>query len=392
MGGTFRAVIAENSCPCVRKKIIELIACGVGVSEVARLTGLSRKTVYKWIARSEDAGDAGLLDRSRAPHHFERFEGEQADWLLDVRRRFPRWGPRKLLHYAARQRPEDAWPARSTVAELLRRNGLIASRLPARRFREPFLYAGPAPTQPNERWTMDFKGDFRVGDGARVMPFTLRDAASRKILDLYVTPVIRAELVKRRLERAFREFGMPKEIQSDNGQPFASNGLAQLTAVSAWLLRHDVVPVLSRPGKPQDNGAHERMHRDYKAETTRPPAANARGQQRRSDRWVRHFNEERPHEALGGDVPDERWQPSPRRYERRVGPPEYPHWWEKRRVDVTGHVSWKGESIRCGKGLRDHVLGFEPHDDGLWQIHLGNFAIGLLDERGVCRVLSLRKM
>jgi transposase InsO family protein len=375
----------------MRRKIVQLVGHGVSVAEVARITGFSRKTVYKWVARREEAGEDGLLDRSRAPHHFERFDDERAEWLLELRRRFPRWGPRKLLHYAARHRPQDEWPARSTVAALLKRHGLVDKRAPRPVFREPFLHAGPTPTEPNDRWTMDFKGDFRLGDGTIVKPFTLRDAASRKILDLRVTSAIRAELVKDRLEKAFHEFGMPKEIQSDNGQPFASNGLAQLTALSAWLLRHDVQPVLSRPGKPQDNGAHERMHRDYKAETTRPPAANARAQQARSNRWLRHFNEERPHEALDGAVPEERWKPSPRRYERRVGPPEYPRWWETRSVELTGHFSWRSQAVRCGKGLRHQVLGFKPVDDGIWHIHLGNFAIGIFDERSGGRVLSLRK-
>ncbi len=378
-----------RSCMCVRKRLVELVERDVSVSEASRLCGLSRKTAYKWIRRSEQEGKRGLLDRSRAPHHIERFEGDAAEWLLDLRRKFPRWGPKKLLQYAERHRPSDAWPARSTVAALLQRRGLITAKPTRAEQRIPFRYAGPTPTEPNARWTMDFKGDFRLKDGTWTKPFTLRDAASRMVLDLCVTSTTRSEFVQSRLERAFRAFGMPDEIQSDTGSPFASVGLAQLTSLSVWLLRHDVEPVLSRPGKPQDNGAHERMHRDYKAEATRPPAANARAQQRRSTSWMRHFNEERPHDALGGDVPREHWSPSKKRYEPTLSAAEYPSWWSTRRVDSDGNIYWHDQKISCSRALRRETIGLEPVDDGVWRVHLARFPIALFDETARPRFFNL---
>lgn len=262
----------EKSYPNVRKSIVELVATGMSISEVSRTTGLSRKAVYKWIARAEAEGIAGLTDRSRARHSYEeRFDDERAEWLVALRLKNENWGPTTLLYYAHKHRPSDSWPSKSTVATLLHRRGLILPRRPRATHRMALLPVGPPPLSPNARWTMDFKGDFRLGDRTLVKPFTLRDGFSRMILDVHVTVSTSYEVVKLRLEKAFRAYGMPDEIQSDNGPPFASTGLGLLSALSVWLIRHDVLPVLSRPGKPQDNGAHERMHRDYKSPTQLVP-------------------------------------------------------------------------------------------------------------------------
>jgi hypothetical protein len=229
---------------------------------------------------------------------------------------------------------------------------------------------------------MDFKGDFRLGNGTRCLPFTLRDAASRKILSVRAMPSTHAEPVKADLERTFREYGLPEELQSDNGSPFAGQGLSCLSRLSVWFLKLGVVPVLSRPGKPQDNGGHERMHRDLKAETTRPPGHDAIAQQRKFNAFIRCFNEERPHEALGGDVPDEHWEQSSRSFPASVKAPEYPAWWETRRVCPSdGTFSWRDEAISLTKALGGEQVGLEPIDDGLWRIHFYGFAVGLFDER-----------
>lgn len=382
----------EKSYPNVRKSIVELVATGMSISEVSRTTGLSRKAVYKWIARAEAEGIAGLTDRSRARHSYEeRFDDERAEWLVALRLKNENWGPTTLLYYAHKHRPNDSWPSKSTVATLLHRRGLILPRRPRATHRMALLPVGPPPLSPNARWTMDFKGDFRLGDRTLVKPFTLRDGFSRMILDVHVTVSTSYEVVKLRLEKAFRAYGMPDEIQSDNGPPFASTGLGLLSALSVWLIRHDVLPVLSRPGKPQDNGAHERMHRDYKADTTRPPAHDILSQQRRSSRWKRAFNEVRPHHALGGDVPREHWTPSPRRYTPMSTPPEYPSWWETRRADINGEITWHNQPLACGKALRRQTLGLEPIDDGVWRIHFAKCAIGIFNERLGLRVLDLRR-
>ena len=367
---------------CRRKQLVDMAELGTSVSEAARLCGLSRSKAYKWLERFRDGGDAALENRKRARLDTGRFEGPLADRLLDLRRKHPTWGPKKLLHWLER-RTDEPLPAASTVGELLKRHLLV---LPRRRVQRhsPFRFAGPTPTEPNARWTMDFKGDFRLGDGTKCFPLTLRDAASRKLLSIKGLPTTSSGPVKVELERRFQEHGLPIELQSDNGTPFATTGLSCLSTLSVWLLKLDVVPVLSRPAKPQDNGAHERMHRDLKDETTRPPANTMRGQQRQFDSFRRLFNEERPHEALGGDVPDDYFEASPREFPTRLPEPRYPGWWELRRVNrAASTISWGGRVVKVNDALGGEDLAFEPVDDGLWRVHFYRFNIGLFDERGV---------
>lgn len=364
---------------CRRKGLVELVHSGVGLAEAARTCGMSRNKAYKWLARFDEGGEAALEDRSRARKDIPRFEGPLAERVLDTRRRL-RWGARKLRDHLRNSGIEDV-PARSTIENLLKRHGLVQPRQ-RRQTHVPFRYAGPVPTEPNARWTMDFKGDFRLGNGTKCLPFTLRDAASRKILSIRVVPSTHTDPTKAELEHVFRDCGLPKELQSDNGPPFASSGLSSLSKLSVWLLKLGVVPVFSRPGKPQDNGGHERMHRDLKAETTRPPGYDAIAQQTKFNAFRSCFNAERPHEALSGDVPDQHWEPSPRSFPTGVAAPEYPGWWETRRVcQSDGHFSWRDEMISLTVALGGEQIGLEPVDDGLWRIHFYSFAIGLFDER-----------
>jgi transposase InsO family protein len=370
----------ENCPVCKRRSVVELIHSGVAIAEAARQCGMSRTKANKWLARYDEGGQEALEDRSRARSDPGRFEGPLAERLVELRLKYS-WGPKKLLQYLSRKGERDL-PAASTVGGLLSRRGLVQPRK-RRRAHEPFQYAGPVPAEPNARWTMDFKGDFRLGDGALCLPFTLRDAASRKVLSIRAMTSTRAAPVQAELERTFGEHGLPEELQSDNGPPFASSGLCCLSKLSVWLLKLGVVPVLSRPGKPQDNGGHERMHRDLKAETTRPPALDACAQQRKFDAFRRRFNEERPHEALDGDVPEEHWVPSPRSFPRQVPQPEYPAWWETRRVCPSdGTFSWRNQPIDLSEALSGERIALEPVDDGLWRIHFHEFAVGLFDETG----------
>jgi len=388
--------VAEiGSCPmCSRVAVVRLVEGGSSVVDAARRAAMSRKTAYKWLERYQAVGAVALEDRSRARHTVERFEGEVADELVELRRKHPTWGPRKLLQHFARKDPRRELPAASTVGALLKRLGLVEARVRVQSH-VPFRYAGPTPSEANARWTMDFKGDFRTGDGTKCLPFTLRDAASRMVLSIRVMPSPSGPLVGAELEQRFREYGLPLELQSDGGPPFATSGLARLSALSVWLMKLGVCPVLSRPGKPQDNGGHERMHRDLKAETTRPPARTVRGQQRRFNAFRSCFNEERPHDALGGKVPAERWQPSMRTFPPKVSSWDYPGWWEERRVNAAaGTFSWKDQAIKCNDALGGEVIGFEPtqNEDGVWRIHFRSFVIGLFDERQTePRVISLQR-
>lgn len=383
----------KGTCPVgERGQLVKLVRGGFYVGEVAAMFGVSRKTAHKWLGRADRLGEEGLRDLSRARHHIERFEGPAADALLALRRKHPSWGPRKLLDALKVQKPRLDWPAVSTAGELLKRAGLVSPR-PRRAPRgiAPYQVGDTQPTKPNDRWTVDFKGEFRLGDGTLCFPLTLRDAISRKVLDIHALPTIRGIDVRQRYEWAFREYGMPVEMGSDTGKPFASPGLARLSSLNVYLLKLGIRPVFSRPGKPQDNGGHERMHRDLKAETTRPPAKNMKAQQRRFDAFQDCFNVERPHEALEGCTPDSCWTSSPRPYPSKIEEPQYPAHWETRMASEQGRILWKSSSVAVTTALKHQRVGLEPIDDGVWRVHFAALAIGLFDERSSPhKVLGLR--
>lgn len=373
----------KGKCPVgERLQLVELVRCGVKVVEVAAMFGVSRKTAHKWLSRAEQEGLRALNDRSRARHHIERFEGPATEALLKLRREHPTWGARKLLDALRNQQPRLKLPAASTASDLLRRAGLITQR-PARspRGRPSYRPGDTEPQAPNDRWTVDFKGEFRLGDGSLCFPLTLRDAVSRKLLDVHGLTDTRGTGVLKRYEWAFREYGLPLELHSDTGQPFGSKGLARLSWLSVYLLKLGIRPVFSRPGKPQDNGGHERMHRDLKAETTRPPAEHLRAQQKRFDSFCECFNEERPHEALGGRPPDSVWVHSSRPYPPRLGDPHYPAHWEVRRTMSNGGFMWKHAQVYVTSALAYERVGLEPIDDGVWRVHFAAQPLGIFDER-----------
>lgn len=365
-----------------RRQLVALVREGLPIREVAAMFGISRKTAHKWLKRAAELGEQGLVDQSRARLHVERFEGPATDELLRLRRKHPTWGPRKLLQVLEHQQPQLTLPAVSTAGEMLKRAGLVTPR-PKRAPPGVAAYkvGDSQPRVPNDRWTVDFKGEFRLANGALCFPLTLRDAVSRKLLDVYGLPDTRGAGVLKRYERAFREYGLPLEMHSDGGKPFASIGLAKLSGLAVYLLKLGIRPVFSRPGKPQDNGGHERMHRDLKAETVRPPAAHLAEQQRRFDSFRACFNEERPHEALGGKTPDSVWTPSSRGYPTKLGDPEYPAHWEKRRANEHGRILWKSERFNVNTALAKQLVGLEPIDDGIWRVHFASLSVGVLDER-----------
>jgi putative transposase len=368
-----------------RIQLVELVRNrDVPVAEAARVFGVSRKTAHKWLARADAFGlENGLRDASRARHRQEQFEGPAVELLLELRRQHPTWGPRTLLYSVARKEPNLVLPAASTLGDILRRQGLVAPRKrKARPGTSPYLPGDSTPLEPNDRWTIDFKGQFRLLNGELCYPLTLRDAVSRAVLRIDAFECTRGGLVLPVLTTAFEEHGLPLELHSDTGSPFASNGLARLSTVSVFALKLGIRPVFSRPGKPQDNGGHERMHRDLKAETTRPPSRTVAEQQHRFDAFRTVFNEDRPHHALAGETPMSRWKPSPRKMPSSIPEPSYPKHWETRRVDRSACLYWHSRPVMVTKALMGEPLGLEPIDDGLWRIHFASLAIALLDERG----------
>lgn len=354
----------------------------ISLTELAAQYGVSRKTAYKWIARFDPgSGEAfGLADRSRRPHESPtQMAAAVAKILLELRRKHPRYGAKKLLWLAERLPGEHVWPARSTVHDLLRRRGLLRARPRVPPVRMPFHLA-PI-TAANDTWTTDYKGQFRTGDGRYCYPLTLRDGWSRFVLrcDGLLGPTLAATQV--RFERAFAEYGLPVRIRSDNGKPFAGIGLARLSTLTVWWMRLGIIVERIALGRPEQNGSHEQFHGVLKAHTARPPAATLRAQQRRFDHFRREYNEVRPHEALQGERPADRYTPSCRPLPRRLSPIEYPGHMEVRRISSSGTVSLRNRRCDVSVTLANQYVGFEEVADGVWTLYFMATPLARFDER-----------
>jgi len=352
------------------------------MTELAAHYGVSRKTGYKWLAHYEALGARGLCDRSRRPHHSPHAtDADVVEALIALRRRHPRWGAKKLLAVAARRYGALEWPSRSTVCTLLQKHGLVAPR--RRRVRSPHAPASPLPaiTAPNQVWTTDFKGEFRTGDGVYCYPLTLRDGFSRFVLRCDALLGRTTAATRQRFERAFRDHGLPARIRSDNGGPFASPGLGGLSQLNVWWMRLGIVPERIAPGHPEQNGSHEQFHSVLKAETARPPAAHCTAQQQRFRRFVREYNEERPHEALHDQPPATCYEPSRRSLPARVPPLDYPGHMEVRFVSGNGCLSWKSAPLFVATALAGEYVAFEEVDDGIWTLWFATVALARYDAR-----------
>lgn len=342
--------------------------------------GISRQWGYELVRRYRAEGLAGLEPRSRAPHRPGRaMPAAIAEAIVALRREHPHWGPKKLRAVLARRAPETAWPAPSSMGDLLRREGLIRSR---RRRRTPLPLSRPfAPVRaPNDLWCIDFKGWFRTGDGRRCDPLTMSDADSRYVLVCRgVAPT--AEGVDPVTDAAFREHGLPLAIRSDNGPPFAGSGAGGLTRLTVKWIKLGIRLERTDPGSPQQNGRHERMHATLKAETACPPAASLAAQQLRFDRFRAVYNHERPHEALGQETPASRYRPSPRAYPPRVEEPYYDAEQAVRRVRSNGEIKWGGDLIFVSEALVGEPVGVAETETGDWIIRFADHPLGLIDRR-----------
>ena len=353
----------------------------LSVTELCDLYGVSRKTAYKWIERYLRQGPAGLEERSRRPQLSpKRTPDEVTVALLQARRRHPSWGGKKLLTVVQRRHPSWELPHRSTVCDILSRHGMVAKKRQRRRIGHPGKPT-TAILAPNDVWSADYKGEFRTGNGIYCYPLTVADGYSRYLIGcqgLGSTAVTEAKPVFTRL---FKEYGLPRRIRTDNGVPFATNTLARLSRLSAWWVRLGIVPEFIEPGKPQQNGRHERMHRTLKAETTRPPAASLPAQQRKFNDFREEFNHERPHEALDMKTPAALYRPSPREMPERIPPFEYPDRFEVRYVSGNGGIRWKRDWVNVSTVCIGEYVALEEIDDGIWNVYFGPLKLGRLNER-----------
>lgn len=349
--------------------------------DACRHFGISRKTGYKIVARHAELGMAGLADGSRAPKtHPNQSPPEVEAAVLRVRKAHPTWGSKKILATLDRERPDEIWPARSTIDAILKRAGVVEPR--GKRIRRqpsapPFVEAAAS----NDVWSMDYKGWFRVGDGTRCDPLTVNDAFSRASIVCHAMVAPKLGDVQRRLEAAFGAFGLPKFMLSDSGPPFGSSGLGRLSRLGVWLVRIGVVPVLIEPARPDQNGRHERFHETLKAETASPPSGSIRSQQAAFDRFQQIYNEERPHEALGMKTPAEVHELSSRELPANPPPHVYGDGFEHRSVRPDGGIKWAGGQVFVGEAFAGEVVGLAAVDDGRWHVHLGPLRLGVLHER-----------
>lgn len=350
------------------------------MTELAERYTISRKTAYKWVARYEADPAAGLTDRSRAPHaHGRRTPEEVAEAIVALRRRYPRWGPKKLRAILAEQAPGQRWPVASTIGEVLRRERM-SERRRRPRYVVPLTQPLAAAHQPNEVWSADFKGWFRTADGSRCDPLTIIDNYSRWVLCCRITPPTDAG-VRPWCERIFREYGLPRALRTDNGTPFASSGAAQLTRLSVWWLKLGIQLDRIAPGHPEQNGRHERFHRTLQDETAQPPAATVAQQQRRFDRMRREFNEARPHEALGQQPPARHYVSSPRPYPSRLEEPQYDALHQVRRIKDKGQIKWGGDEVFVCEALRGELVGLAETARGDWVIRFMHVELGRLERK-----------
>jgi transposase InsO family protein len=362
-----------------RLRFVARLLDGEGMSEVCREFGISRKTGYKLFNRYKDHGLAALSDRSRRPVRYANQLPPQVESLIvAAKREKPHWGARKIRELLVRRLAGDVRvPARSTVHAVLDRHGLVA-RARRRRGRAEGtpLSAG---TAPNDLWCADYKGEFKLGNGRYCYPLTVTDHASRTLLMCDAHESIKEVNAFDAFQRLFAERGLPGAIRSDNGVPFASpNGLYNLSKLSVWWLRLGIAIERIRPGHPQQNGRHERMHLTLKKEATRPPAMNGLQQQARFDAFLAEFNTERPHEALDMKTPAEVYRPSGRAYD---GLPDVAYPYHDRDILVTacGRICMHRKKINISTALAGQRLGIKEVDDSIWLVSFMRYDLGYID-------------
>ena len=349
------------------------------IAELCRYYGISRPTAYKWLNRYREEGIDGLKERSRAPqHHANAVAIPTEQMILNVRQQHPHWGARKIRARLEREFPQQRWPAASTIGELLERNGLIVPR-PRRRRCTPTAPPLRTGQYPNAVWCADFKGWFCTQDGRRCDPLTLLDQCSRYLLRCQLLRRTTGGAVRALCEAAFREYGLPEVIRTDNGAPFASRGIGGLSRLSVWWLKLGIRPERIQPGQPQQNGAQERFHRTLKEETATPPAVSWNAQQRRLDRFRQEYNCERPHQALAQQTPESRYALSWRPYPERLRTVQYRSGLPVRRVQKHGEFRWQHENVFLGQAFSGEPIGLEAITERYYRIYFTDYPLGLFD-------------
>ena len=362
-----------------RLRFVAKLLEGETMTEACREFGISRKTGYKIFHRYKESGFESLSDRSRRPVRYANQLAPQLEGMIvSLKREKPHWGARKIRELLVRRLDGDVRiPAKSTIHAVLHRNGLVKGVV-RRRHRAAGTSLSPG-TAPNDLWCVDFKGEFRLGNGQYCYPLTVTDHASRYLLMCEALESTREATAITAFEQLFLERGLPLSIRSDNGVPFASpNSLFNLSKLSVWWLRLGIAIERIQPGQPQQNGRHERMHLTLKRETTRPPQMNTLQQQARFDSFIEEFNQERPHEALAMKTPAEVYSPSARAYN---GLPELTYPLHDRDVVVTacGRICLHRKRVNLSHVFAGQRVGIKEVDEGIWIVSFMHYDLGFID-------------
>jgi putative transposase len=367
-----------------RLRFVARLLDGEKMAPLCQEFGISRKTGYKIYDRYKDCGVQGLTDRSRRPYrHANQLPMTVEKWILRLKREYPNWGAPKIRERLRKRCPDLQCPAISTVHAVLDRHGMVTPK------RRPTRHAPGTPlqasTEPNDLWCADYKGEFMLADRRYCYPLTVTDFATRYLLACEGLTTTKEQYAIPVFERVFREYGLPRTIRTDNGVPFAStSALYGLSKLSVWWLRLGIHLERIKPGHPEQNGRHERMHLTLKREATKPAAANALQQQARFDAFVEQFNRERPHEALAMKVPGEVYHLSPRAY---TGLPhlEYPfHDWSAT-VTHCGRVCYRGQKVNVSQALAGQLVGVRQVSDRIWLVTFMHYDLGYFDDE-TCRL------
>jgi putative transposase len=349
------------------------------VTEACQRRNVSRKTAYKYLKRFRAEGLSGLEERSRRPHGSPSATPAQVcDLLIATKKARRHWGPKKLLGYLTKRYPELDFPAPSTVGAILKGAGLVDSK---RRRHPPLAPAvwereRTAGDAPNRVWCIDFKGEFRLGNGQLCYPLTLIDLFSRDPRTIHALSSTKGAPVREELTRVFERDGLPDVIRSDRGTPFASGAIGGISKLAIWWLKLGIRLERNDPGHPEQNGALERMHRTLKAETTRPPEKDLEQQQQTFDAFRAEYSQERPHEGIGMRCPADLYVPSVRAMPSVLPEVSYPGHFEVRSVRPDGYIKWAGRQIFVSEVLHRERVGIEPVDEGLWSLYFGSCLLG----------------
>ena len=361
-----------------KKFILEATGGYFTHTELCQRFGISRKTGYKWLHRYQAEGPDGLADRSHRPHSCPHAaESNVIEAAIELRKRRMSWGPKKIHVRLMTLHPDWRIPSPQVLHKYFEREGLVQKRRRSRRRPHPGPPTAPFDA-PNSIWSADFKGEFKTRDGIYCYPLTIQDGFSRYLLACKGLAGPNHTDTRAVFTRLFKEFGLPGRIRTDNGPPFASIALGRLSRLSIWWIKLGILPDLIELASPQQNGRHERMHRDLKKETTIPPAGNRGAQQRRFNSFRADFNDIRPHEALDQKPPATFYEPSPRSFPKKLESPEYPAHFELRRVSTNGGIRWNKAWVNVSHLLGGEYVGLEEVADDIWAVYFGPVSLGWL--------------